>query len=110
MAKGDVYSFGIMLMEIFTRMKLTDDMFGGELSLKSWVNESVPHSTIQVMDSNLLEGEEQNFSTKELSTSSIMELALNCCADLPGERINMKGALVSLNKIRTKFVEMLLGD
>ncbi|KAK9229859.1 hypothetical protein WN944_022825 [Citrus x changshan-huyou] len=31
---GDVYSFGIMLMEIFTRKKPTDEIFSGEMTLK----------------------------------------------------------------------------
>ncbi|XP_052875345.1 receptor kinase-like protein Xa21 [Gossypium arboreum] len=34
--KDDVYSFGILLMEIITRKKPTDEMFAGERSLKSW--------------------------------------------------------------------------
>ncbi|KAL4272290.1 hypothetical protein GQ457_13G004060 [Hibiscus cannabinus] len=35
--KGDVYSFGILVMETITRKRPTDEMFEGERSLKSWV-------------------------------------------------------------------------
>ena len=32
--RGDVYSYGIMLMEVFTGKKPTDEMFVGEMSMK----------------------------------------------------------------------------
>ena len=32
--RGNVYSYGILLMETFTSTKPTDEMFAGELSLK----------------------------------------------------------------------------
>ncbi|KAJ4841492.1 hypothetical protein Tsubulata_011845 [Turnera subulata] len=40
--KIDVYSFGIMLMETFTRRKPTDDLFDGGISFTSWVEASLP--------------------------------------------------------------------
>lgn len=39
---GDVYSFRILLLEMFTGKKPTDGMFGGELSLHDLVKNAIP--------------------------------------------------------------------
>ncbi|KAJ4841198.1 hypothetical protein Tsubulata_027268 [Turnera subulata] len=63
--KIDVYSFGIMLMETFTRRKPTDDLFDGGVSFTSWVKASLPSSTMNIVDSNMLIGENRNFVNVE---------------------------------------------
>ncbi|XP_057483878.1 probable LRR receptor-like serine/threonine-protein kinase At3g47570 [Actinidia eriantha] len=102
--KCDVYSFGIMLMETFTRTSPTDAKFTGDFSLKRWVEESLPNKIIQVVDTNLLRPKEEDYSVKVQCVSSIMELALNCSTVSPEERINMKDVLASLKKIRLAFL------
>ncbi|BBH00958.1 Leucine-rich repeat protein kinase family protein [Prunus dulcis] len=55
--RGDVYSFGIVLMETFTKRKLTDEMFVGEMNLKQWIANSLvlPDARIdEAVDANLL--------------------------------------------------------
>jgi len=101
---GDVYSYGILLMETFTKKKPTDDMFAGEMSLKRWVEESVALSVTKVIDANLLTTESDYASTKDC-ISSIMELALHCCAKLPEHRVNAKSISITLNKIKLKFLQ-----
>ncbi|KAF3668615.1 putative LRR receptor-like serine/threonine-protein kinase-like [Capsicum annuum] len=86
---SDVYSFGIMLLETFIKKKPTDEMFAGDLNLRSWVHKSLPEELDQILDADLLTLDEQNLSQKLQCISSIMELAMKCTANIPVERMNM---------------------
>ncbi|RVW25349.1 putative LRR receptor-like serine/threonine-protein kinase, partial [Vitis vinifera] len=101
--KSDVYSYGILLMEVFARKKPMDEMFTGDLTLKTWV-ESLSNSVIQVVDVNLLRREDEDLATKLSCLSSIMALALACTNDSPEERLDMKDAVVELKKSRMKLL------
>ncbi|KAL2538640.1 putative LRR receptor-like serine/threonine-protein kinase [Forsythia ovata] len=102
---GDVYSYGMMLLEMYTRKKPTDEMFGEEMSLKSWVSHSVDENTItEVVDTNLHGREEENFSKRDQCVSSILALAIECLTDSHTERINMREVVVRLQKIKAMFL------
>ena len=90
-------------MEVFARKKPMDEMFIGDLTLKTWV-ESLSNSVIQVVDANLLRREDEDLATKLSCLSSIMALALACTTDSLEERIHMKDVVVELKNIRIKLL------
>ncbi|CAA2933276.1 probable LRR receptor-like serine threonine-kinase At3g47570 [Olea europaea subsp. europaea] len=100
---ADVYSYGIMLMETFTKRKPTDDMFVGEFTIRKWVLESFPDKIAQIVDVDLVNADEDSIQAKESYFTLIMELALECTTDLPKERLNTKDVLTRLKKIKTQF-------
>ncbi|CAN6705398.1 unnamed protein product [Malus baccata var. baccata] len=108
LTSGDVYSFGIVLMETFTKRKPTDEMFVGEMNLKQWIADSLFLNVAidEVVDADILGTEEDGgFMSRRDCLSSVMRLALACTAALPKERINMKDAVVTLNKIKAKYLK-----
>ncbi|CAL5346286.1 unnamed protein product [Camellia sinensis] len=101
----DVYSYEILLMETFTRVKPTDEMFIEDMTMKRWMMESLPNSISHVIDANLLKPEKEPLTAIVVqSVSSIMELALSCCVQSPEERINMKDVLTTLKKVRLLYL------
>ncbi|CDP20521.1 unnamed protein product [Coffea canephora] len=101
----DVYSFGITLMETFTKRKPKDEMFTEELSLRRWVQDCLPDSVIQVIDVDLLHPEDGLVQTKINCISSVLQLGLSCTTDAPKERIDMKEVLRALQKIKLQFIK-----
>ncbi|KAK4717733.1 hypothetical protein R3W88_016071 [Solanum pinnatisectum] len=100
----DVYSFGILMMETFTRRRPSDEIFTGELSIQRWVSDSFPGEIHKVVDYYLVQPGDEQIDAKMRCLLSIMELALYCTLVTPDARISMKDALSTLKKIRLQLV------
>lgn len=95
-----MYSYGITLIEIFTKKKPTCEIFCEEMSLKNWVNDLLPISVMNAVNTNLLTREDKYFAAKEQCVSSVLSLAMNCTSEAPEMRINTKEIVTRLKKIR----------
>ncbi|MCD7463269.1 hypothetical protein HAX54_050236 [Datura stramonium] len=100
----DVYSFGILMIETFTRTRPSDEIFTGDLSIQRWASVSFPSEIHKVVDSNLVQPGDEQIDIKMQCLLSIMKSALSCTLVAPDARINMKDALSTLKKIRIQLV------
>ncbi|CAI9090635.1 OLC1v1025450C1 [Oldenlandia corymbosa var. corymbosa] len=100
----DIYSFGILIMEVFTRKCPSDKMFGETLTLRSWVQESMPDRLSTVIDVELLSTFSQHFHEILVKILSIMDIALTCTTVSPRERCSIEEVLGSLNKIKLQML------
>ena len=116
--KSDVFSFGIMILEVFTGKRPTHPMFVGGLTLRQWVSQAFPGNLIDILDDKLLQDEEGrlNFgnqtdtSLASSSTSrdnkflvSIFELGLTCSSESPEQRMAMNNVVAKLEDIKKDY-------
>ncbi|XP_050236384.1 probable LRR receptor-like serine/threonine-protein kinase At3g47570 [Mercurialis annua] len=100
---GDVFSFGILLLEMFTGKRPTDDIFKDGLSLHNFVERALPEQVIPIIDPNLQLREDANHILIECLIS-IFEIGISCSSESPQERLNIDDVVAQLSSIRRKVL------
>ncbi|XVF83968.1 hypothetical protein PTKIN_Ptkin16aG0537000 [Pterospermum kingtungense] len=119
---GDVYSYGILFLEMFTMRRPTDEMFKENLNLHSFVKTALPNHVVEITDPILLQesfrGEtrinntfnerSQKENTLLWGLTSIFEIGVACSSELPTERMNMVNVVAQLSSIKKKLFPIRL--
>ncbi|KAL1321794.1 hypothetical protein AAHE18_14G152000 [Arachis hypogaea] len=120
--EGDIYSFGILVLEMLTRKRPTEEMFKDGCSLHNYVRDACPDNILEIVDATLLlligeeiqtptAAEENNHienaghleSNVENCLFSLFKIGLACSVDSPRERMNMMEVNRELNIIKNNY-------
>jgi serine/threonine protein kinase len=132
-AVGDVYSYGIFVLEMFTGKRPTDKMLKDGFNLYSFVNMALPKNLVQIVDPNLLKREvateEDDYSNddhdnieaveeiviienlSQMNSNvqkcllSVFKIGLNCSLESPKERMNMEEVIRELYRIKNAYLQ-----
>ncbi|KAJ3678203.1 hypothetical protein LUZ60_002006 [Juncus effusus] len=100
--EGDVYSFGVLLLEIITGKRPTDEMFHGTLTLPKFVEMAHPDQVLEIVDPNLVNDDEHGI----FCAISLSRVGLLCTKELLKDRMNMQEVLHELLLIKDSYNKM----
>ncbi|PWA46872.1 protein kinase-like domain-containing protein [Artemisia annua] len=100
-SSGDVYSFGILLLEVMTGKKPTDDMFNDGLSLHKFASMALPDHVIDVVDDDaiVLQSTEANAKKVEECLVATIKIGVSCSMDSPPQRSKIEIVVNELQRI-----------
>ena len=121
---GDVYSFGIFLLEMFTGKRPTDSMFHDELNLHDFAKMSLPERVMQIAEPSLLlevttdNNNVENFARlhgegrvrMEECLVGALRIGVLCSMESPADRMEMTDVVAKLCAIRENFLSRRTGD
>lgn len=108
--EGDMYSFGILILEMLTARRPTDEMFEDSYSLHNFVKISISNDLLQIVDPAIIRNELEGatgsgfmHSNVEKCLISLFSIALGCSMESPKERMSMVEVIRELNIIKSFF-------
>ncbi|KAF7830963.1 putative LRR receptor-like serine/threonine-protein kinase [Senna tora] len=113
---GDVYSYGIVLLEMMTGKRPTDAVFQEGLDLHSHATMALPDQVMTIVDPVLLNSETEDSTNnhwQQMQTrndignaclKSLIQIGVACSVESPQERMDIKDVIVELQKIKDMLV------
>ncbi|XP_078177531.1 receptor kinase-like protein Xa21 [Carex rostrata] len=117
--QGDVYSYGILLLEMFTGKRPTDDMFKDGMSLRTYVQAASPDRIMEIIDKStiLTDGNDDTIGDQHAKNYvgdcminflvSLIECGLLCSKDSPRERPDMERVVKHVSRAREIYHGMV---
>lgn len=108
---GDVYSFGIVLLKVFTGKGPTDDVFQGALSLHGYATNGLDNNVMEMAyPATLLQYEGEPYEAVALRRireclCSVISLGISCSKSFPRERMLIKDAATKMHAIRDAYLK-----
>jgi len=105
---GDVYSLGILLLEMFTGKSPTDEMFRDSLDLHKFSEDALLDSIWEIADATMWLHTPTHHSTRrsriENCLVSVFALGISCSKKQIRERTQMQDAAVEMHCIRDSYL------
>ena len=116
--KGDIYSYGIILLEMMTGKRPTDPIFGGDLDLHNYARLALSERAMEIVDPNLVINDHANHNetstTREQITRlqreqarrreeclvAIIKIGVACSMESPQDRIVVREVVRELQLVR----------
>lgn len=110
--EGDAYSFGILLLEMFTGVSPTDKRFKDGLNLREHVDMAFSDHIMDIMDPRLFSidhGKEEAYANATQHVRDcllvVVRCGLSCSMVSPKDRMEMKQVVKEMSSAREKMLK-----
>jgi len=116
--EGDVYSYGIIILEMLTGKRPTDEMFTDGLNLRKLVEKAFPQNNTEVLDPCIFPSSEDGDVHNNLDHGNnatdgvkscivhLVKLGLSCSMETPKNRPTMKDVYAEVITIKEAFAAL----
>ncbi|KAM3300056.1 hypothetical protein ACQJBY_041197 [Aegilops geniculata] len=108
---GDIYSLGILLLEMFTGRSPTEAMFRDSLDLHKFAEDALPNRTLEVADPTMWLHSGQHDDTTSIRIQellvSVFRLGIACSKAQPRDRALTRDAAAEMHAMRDAYLKFI---